>query len=218
MGSPVDELRGELRAADLDERFVAADPIDQFRAWYRDAEAARVDQPEAMVLATAGADGRPAARVVLLRGFDERGFAFYTNLESAKGRDLAENPRAALVFHWREIGRQVRVTGAVVAVPRDDAARYYAARPRGSRIGAWASPQSTVLAGRAELERRLAEAETRFAGSEPPLPPFWGGFRVVVGQLELWQEREARLHDRVRYRRAEDGPVDGPWIVERLAP
>jgi pyridoxamine 5'-phosphate oxidase len=210
---PADQFRDELRAAPLDEHSVAPDPVTQFRAWYADAEAAQVDQPDAMVLATAGTDLLPSARAVLLRGFDERGFAFYTNLESAKARALAENPHAALVFHWREISRQVRATGAVAAVPRDDAARYFASRPRGAQIGAWSSPQSSVLRDRSELERLVAETEARFAGREPPLPPFWGGFVVAIETLELWQARESRLHDRVRYRRA-----DARWIIERLAP
>jgi pyridoxamine 5'-phosphate oxidase len=213
MAGPADRLRDELLAAELDERSVAADPIEQFRAWFRDAESAEVVQPEAMVLATAGLDGLPAARVVLLRGLDERGFAFYTNLESAKAHDLAEHAHAALVFHWREISRQVRVSGSVTPVPRDEAARYYESRPLGSRIGAWASPQSQALPDRADLERRVADVEARFAHEAPPLPPFWGGFIVSVDSLELWQARDSRLHDRVRYRR-----VDGAWVVERLAP
>ena len=215
MADPVDGLREALKAAVLDEREVAADPVTQFRAWYSDAEAAGVDQPEAMVLATAGADGRPSARMVLLRGFDERGFVFYTNHESAKARALAENPYAAIVFHWREISRQVRATGAVTAVTRADAARYFASRPRGAQLGAWSSPQSTVLAGPAELAERVAATEARFEGSEPPLPEFWGGFVVAIETLELWQARDSRLHDRIRYRRATD--ADG-WVIERLAP
>jgi pyridoxamine 5'-phosphate oxidase len=238
MSGQVDVLRDELRAADLDERSVAADPLAQFRAWYRDAEAAQVEQPDAMVLATTDRSGRPSARVVLLRGLDEHGFVFYTNLESDKGRELAENPRASLVFHWREIARQVRVSGGVEAVPRGDADRYFASRPRASRIGAWASPQSAVLTGRSELDRLLADTEARFSGTEPPLPPFWGGFVVAIESLELWQAREARLHDRIRYRRANDGAaaatVTGArqsgeahadatisaatWLVERLGP
>jgi pyridoxamine 5'-phosphate oxidase len=213
MVRPVDELRAELRAAPLDVTTVEPDPLDQFRAWFAEAEAAGVDQPEAMTLATAGADGRPSARVVLLRGLDARGFAFYTHRESEKGVDLRENPRAALVFHWREVMRQVRVTGPVSSVPDDEAATYFASRPLGSRVGAWSSPQSRVLADRAELERLVSETEARFAGVDPSLPPFWGGFVVGVETLELWQSRESRLHDRVRYRRHENA-----WIAERLAP
>jgi pyridoxamine 5'-phosphate oxidase len=187
--------------------------LEQFRTWFAEAQAAGVDQPEAMTLATANADGEPAARVVLLRGVDERGFAFYTNLQSPKGRDLGVRPRAALVFHWKEVTRQVRVTGAVTRVPDAEAAAYYAARPLGSRLGAWASPQSEVIEDRAVLERLVREVESRFGDAEPPLPPFWGGFVVAVETLELWQSRESRLHDRVRY-----GRVGDEWFVERLAP
>ena len=190
-----------------------ADPVEQFRHWYSQAQAARVRQPEAMTLATAAAGRAVSARTVLLRGIDERGFAFYTNFESEKGRELAADPHAALVFHWREQERQVRVVGAVSRVALDEATRYWDDRPRGHRISAWASPQSDVV-DLATLEARVAEVEARFAHEDPPLPPFWGGFRVAVDELELWQGRTDRLHDRVRYRR--DG--SGGWVRERLAP
>jgi pyridoxamine 5'-phosphate oxidase len=165
-----------------------------------------------MTLATA-AGGAVSARTVLLRGVDERGFVFYTNFASAKGRELAADPRAALVFHWREQERQVRVVGAVSRVALDEATHYWDGRPRGHRISAWASPQSEVV-DLATLEARVAEVEARFAHDDPPLPPFWGGFRVGVDELECWQGRQDRLHDRVRYRR--DG--SGAWVRERLAP
>lgn len=171
-------------------------------------------QPEAMTLATATDEGVVSARTVLMRGLDERGVVFYTNFKSAKSADLAANPRAALVFHWREQERQVRVVGAVSRVGRDEATRYWNSRPRGHRISAWASPQSEVV-DRADLVARVAEVETRFAGDDPPpLPPFWGGFVVTIDQLECWQGRPDRLHDRLRYRR--DG--SGTWRRERLAP
>jgi pyridoxamine 5'-phosphate oxidase len=192
---------------------VAADPVVQFRAWYEHALASDVSRPDAMTLATARPDGAVSARTVLMRGVDERGFVFYTNLESAKAADLEANPRAALVFHWRELGRQVRAAGPVSRLDVDEAARYWASRPRGHRLSAWASPQSRVISS-AELEARLADVETRFTGSEPPLPPFWGGYVVGVDELELWQEGPDRLHDRVVYRRA----ADGAFTREQLAP
>jgi pyridoxamine 5'-phosphate oxidase len=197
----------------LDPASVPADPVELFRRWYAQAQAAGVRQPEAMTLATATAGGAVSARTVLLRGVDERGFVFYTNFESAKGRDLAADPHAALVFHWREQERQIRVIGPVTRVALDEATRYWDDRPRGHRISAWASPQSEVI-DLATLEARVAEVEARFAHDDPPLPPFWGGFRVAVDELECWQGRKDRLHDRVRYRR--DG--SGGWIRERLAP
>lgn len=197
----------------LREEDVAADPVAQFRTWFREAEEAGVRLPETMILATASADGAPSARAVLLKGVDERGFAFFTNRESRKGRELAANPRAALVFHWPVLGRQVRVEGRVSAVDDAEAEAYFRTRPRGSRIGAWASPQSSVLASREELGRRVAEAEAAHPGDDVPLPPFWGGYRVEPEAIELWQHRESRLHDRLRYRRH-----GGAWLLERLAP
>ncbi len=189
-----------------------ADPFAQFERWFEEARAAGVRQPEAMTLATSTPGGAVSARTVLLRGFDRRGFVFYTNLESAKALELRDNPRAALVFHWREQERQVRVSGRVEAVSREEAVRYWSTRPRGHRISAWASPQSTVVDSSA-LDARLREVETRFAGVDPPLPPFWGGFRVELEELECWQGRPERLHDRVRWR-----PAAGGWRRERLAP
>jgi pyridoxamine 5'-phosphate oxidase len=197
----------------LDPESVAPDPIAQFRRWYDEAEAAAVVQPDAMTLATATLDGAVSARTVLLRGLDEHGFAFFTNLESAKGGELVANPRAALVFHWRELERQVRVVGPVRRVDDAAATLYWESRPRGHRLSAWASPQSHAV-DRAELDARVAEVEARFVQADPPLPPFWGGFVVGVEQLECWQGRPDRLHDRVRYRT--DG--QGGWLRERLAP
>ena len=191
---------------------VAADPVVQFRAWFDEAVAAGVRQPEAMTLATARPDGAVSARTVLMRGLDARGIAFYTNFESAKAADLAANPRAALVFHWRETERQVRVTGTVSRLSVAESEQYWATRPRGHRIGAWASPQSRVVEP-ALLDARVAEVEREFENTEPPLPPFWGGYLVAIDELELWQGRTDRLHDRVVYRR-----VEGAFVREQLAP
>jgi pyridoxamine 5'-phosphate oxidase len=199
----------------LDVDTVDPDPLHQLARWYDDAQAAGVRQPEAMTITTVTPDGLPAARMVLMRGLDERGIAFYTNLHSAKARDLAQRPYAALVFHWRELERQVRVRGPVTPLTGDEAAAYWATRPRGHRIAAWASPQSEVVE-REDLERRVAEVEARFTGVDPPLPEFWGGYLVAVDELECWQSGTFRLHDRVRYRRDADAPSG--WAVERLAP
>lgn len=200
----------------------APDPLVQFRRWYDEAVAAGVRQPDAMTLATATSDGDVSARTVLLRGpagdwVTAEGFVFYTNLESAKARAIAQNPRAALVFHWREVERQVRVTGSVGRVSDEQAAAYWETRPRGHRISAWASPQSEVVDAEM-LARLVAQAEERFAGTEPPLPPFWGGFVVEPRDFEFWQGRADRLHDRVRYRGGDASGRGGAWVREQLAP
>ena len=192
---------------------VGLDPIEQFRVWLAAAREAGIYEPEAMTLSTADAQGRPSARYVLLRGLDERGFAFYTNYRSAKARDLAANLHAALTFGWLQIHRSVRVEGTVERLPEAESDAYFAGRPRAARISAWASPQSEVISSREELERAVAAVEQRFAGPEIPRPPHWGGFLVRPARIELWQGRSGRLHDRLRYERAGDG-----WRIERLAP
>jgi pyridoxamine 5'-phosphate oxidase len=197
----------------FDERSVDPDPFRQFAAWYADAEVATDDRAAAMVIATATPDGRPSARVVLLRGVDERGFVFFTNYDSRKGVELAENPHAALVFYWPLLDRQVRIEGEVLRTSREESAAYFASRPLGARLGAWASRQSRPLGSREELERELAEIAARFAGGEVPLPDFWGGYRLAPSAIELWQGRPSRLHDRFRYERSPEG-----WRVARLSP
>jgi pyridoxamine 5'-phosphate oxidase len=193
----------------------ATDPFTQFQRWWQDALEARLPQPEAMTLATCTADGKPSARMVLLRGFDERGFVFYTNYQSRKGQELLAHPLAALVLYWEPLDRQVRIEGRVEKTSPDESDLYFQQRPRGSRLGAWASPQSQQLQDREELERLYQEVEERFAGDGPvPRPPDWGGFRVVPAVIEFWQGRPNRLHDRLRFRR-EQGQ---PWTRERLAP
>lgn len=198
----------------LREEDVAADPFHQFDRWLQEALARCSGEPHAMTVATASKDGVPSARVVLLRGFDERGFVFYTNYESQKGRELAENPHAALLFYWPDLGRQVRVVGTVARLSREESEAYFHSRPRGSQLGAWASRQSTVIANRAELEAQLREVEQRFPDGEVPLPPFWGGFRVAPVSIEFWQNQPRRLHDRLRY----SLQPDGTWRLERLSP
>jgi len=189
------------------------DPVVQFRNWFREAEQAGAPQPEAMTLATADRQGRPSARIVLLRGVDERGFVFFTNYTSRKGEELRDNPAAALLFYWPEISRQVRIEGRVA--PLDPAASdtYFAGRPRGSQLGAHASPQSRTIPDRALLERQYDEITRKFANREVPRPGHWGGYRLIPEEIEFWQQGEHRLHDRLRYRRREKG-----WSVERLAP
>jgi pyridoxamine 5'-phosphate oxidase len=202
-------VAGELREEDVD-----PDPIVQFRRWHDEAVAHPVPEPDAMVVASADSTGSPSARVVLLRGLDERGFVFYTGYASRKGRELDANPRAAVLFHWPELHRQVRVTGRVARVTDEESDAYWHNRPRASRISAWASEQSAPIGSRAELERRAADVAARFDDDDVPRPPDWGGFRVVPEELELWQHRDDRLHDRLRYTRT----PDGGWRLDRLQP
>ncbi len=199
---------------ELSESDLPADPIALVRRWYADAQAAGVQQPDAMTLATATADGRPSARAVLLKGIDARGFVFYTNYESRKGRELDANPRAALVLLWLALDRQVRVTGDVARLDPEESDAYFATRPRGSQLGAWASQQSRPLADRADLEQRWQALDQRYGGAAVPRPPHWGGYRVEPDEVEAWQGRSNRLHDRFRYTRTGD---DG-WTHVRLQP
>jgi pyridoxamine 5'-phosphate oxidase len=207
-------IRSEYMARPFTEAEVDRDPIAQFRAWFGEALDAQVPEPTAMTLATAGREGAPSARIMLLKGVDERGFVFYTNYDSRKAGELTESGRAALVFFWVALHRQVRVEGRVERVTDAESDVYFASRPRGSQIGARASIQSHAIASREALEARVREVEAEFEGREVPRPPNWGGFRVVPDAIEFWQGRENRLHDRLRFRR---GP-QGSWALERLAP
>jgi pyridoxamine 5'-phosphate oxidase len=200
----------------LDREDLLDDPVAQFTLWLDDAERAGVPLPNAMALATADGAGRPSVRHVLLRGLDDRGFSFFTNRESRKGRQLAENPHAALVFLWKLLDRQVNVTGVATFLPDDESDAYFASRPRDARIGAWASVQSAVLPGREELDERVRAFEERFAGADVPRPPHWGGYVVRPEAVEFWQGRTHRLHDRFRYTREDAAP--GGWRIERLSP
>lgn len=207
------DLRRDYRARQLSEADVAADPIDQFRRWFDDALAAEILEANAMTLATASPEGRPAARIVLLKGVDHGGFVFFTNYESAKGSDLEANPYACLVCFWPELERQVRITGRAAHVEASESDAYFASRPLDSQHGAWASPQSQVIDSREVIAQRLADVVARHGAGPVPRPPHWGGYRVTPTTIEFWQGRPNRLHDRLRYRR-----VDGAWILERLAP
>jgi pyridoxamine 5'-phosphate oxidase len=206
-------LRREYRSRPLLENEVAADPIAQFAVWFREAVQSEQPDPEAMTLATAAPDGRIAARIVLLKGCDDRGFTFFTNYRSRKSDELASTEQAALTFYWAALHRQVRIEGRVARTPVEESEAYFQTRPRGSQLGAWASPQSEPLRARDELEARLLEIEARFGDGPISCPPFWGGFRLRPDRIEFWQGRENRLHDRILYTWCDDG-----WRISRLAP
>jgi len=212
MKTSIAHLRKDYSLKSLDERDVDADPFTQFATWFEEAIRAEVLEPNAMNLSTVDARGRPAGRIMLLKGVDDRGFVFYTNYGSRKGRDLAAHPAAALTFLWKELERQVRIEGTIEKVDAAESDAYYEVRPLGSRIGAWASPQSEPVENRAWLEKRVEEFAAKY-GEHPPRPPLWGGYRVVPDWLEFWQGRQSRLHDRIAYRLE-----NGRWTLGRLAP
>lgn len=204
---------GQGLATGLPEAAEKADPIELFAVWFEAARESGILLPEAVALATATEDGRPSVRMVLLKDVDERGFVFFTNYDSRKSRELGANPQAALCFHWAVLQRQVRVNGTVTRVGAEESDAYFASRGRGSQLGAWASRQSEPLVERADLERRLAEADARFAGGAVPRPDYWGGYRIEPKAMEFWQGRADRLHDRLVFQRTDDG-----WVTERLNP
>lgn len=206
-------LRREYTHRGLDEATAKPDPLAQFTAWLYEAVDARIVEPNAMVLATADARGRPDARTVLLKDFDERGFVFFTNYQSRKGQELTANPQASLLFVWKELERQVRVDGPVLRVTREESETYFRSRPYEARLGAWASPQSQRVPGRETLETSFAALREKYASQDVPLPPFWGGYRVQPREWEFWQGRPNRLHDRLLYTKSAQG-----WTIQRLAP
>jgi len=213
LNKSIADIRKDYLLHSLNEEDVAADPIDQFARWWNEALNSELTEPNAMTLATSTKDGKPSARIVLLKGLEKNGFVFYTNYNSHKGNELAENPYVALVFFWKEIERQVRIEGKVEKVSADESDAYFLSRPEGSRIGAWASPQSTVIKNRQLLETNVERYTKEFKNSIPR-PPHWGGYRVMPFKIEFWQGRSNRLHDRIQYTKT----AEGSWKVERLAP
>ena len=214
MTADIATLRRNYSRQSLNKTDVLPSPVDQFARWFEEALQSQLPEPNAMTLATADLSARPAVRTVLLKGFDAEGFVFYTNYESSKGNDLAENPQAALLFTWLELERQIRIEGLVEKISREESLEYFQSRPLESQIGAWASPQSRVIADRSVLEARSVELQAEYAGAAVlPLPPFWGGYRLRPDCFEFWQGRESRLHDRICYTQE-----DGRWNIQRLAP
>jgi pyridoxamine 5'-phosphate oxidase len=208
------DLRRDYSLSGLSEKDLSRDPFRQFERWFQEAEAATIPEPNAMVCSLASRDGTPSSRTVLLKGFDGRGFVFYSNHESRKGRELAENPRISLLFPWIALERQVIVEGRVSQLPREESDAYFHSRPRASQLAAWASPQSAVIASRSVLDEAFKTLEAKYAGEEIPMPPHWGGYRAQPVTIEFWQGRHGRLHDRLRYRRESNGT----WAIDRLAP
>lgn len=206
-------LRNEYKQHSLDETTVSANPFHQFQQWFAEVVEAEISEANAMTLATATPEGKPSARIVLLKGMDDTGFVFYTNYESRKGAELAANPQGALLFFWKEIERQIRIEGSIEKVSREESAEYFQSRPEGSRLGAWASHQSTVLANRAAIEEQYAQIAAQYADGNIPLPDYWGGYRLLPHYFEFWQGRSNRLHDRVQYDLTEKG-----WTISRLSP
>jgi pyridoxamine 5'-phosphate oxidase len=215
MSNDFSQARVSYERGELDAASVAADPFAQFGDWFAAALAADLLEPYAMTVATVGIDGQPSARVVLMRGWDERGFVFFTNYESQKGHELAHTPRAALLFYWGPLERQIRIEGSAGRLTPAESDAYFARRPRGHRLSAWASRQSSVVADRAVLEAQMEHFESVYPGDDVPRPDYWGGFRVNPNRFEFWQGRRNRVHDRMLYRKH---PATGAWVIERLAP
>lgn len=208
------DMRIDYSLAGLSEKDLARDPFRQFEKWFQEAEAAKLVEPNAAVLSTATKDGRPSSRMILLKGIDGRGFVFYTNYSSRKGMELESNPHVSFMFPWVALERQVIIEGSVTKVTREESEAYFRIRPRSSQLAAWASSQSTILSGREALEDAMKAVEKKFSGVDAPLPPHWGGFRIIPETVEFWQGRRSRLHDRLRYRRE----PNGSWVIERLSP
>lgn len=225
MSNAIADIRKDYKLASLEEADVASNPIDQFTRWWNEAVASQIDEVNAMTLATVNAAGVPAARIVLLKGYNPNGFIFFTNYESDKGKNLAQNPNAALVFFWKELERQIRIEGTVQKVSAEESDRYFNSRPASSRIGAWASPQSAVIENRLVIEQNVERYSSIFANDSIERPDHWGGYIVKPTSIEFWQGRSSRLHDRIRYKletsdynAATDTRTDANWKIERLAP
>lgn len=207
------DLRNEYTKAELSEADVNSNPIEQFKKWFSEASIAQVPEPNAVSVATVSAEGRPSSRIVLLKGYDESGFVFFTNYESRKGREIIQNPYVSLLFFWPELERQIRIEGKAEKISTKESMNYFFSRPIGSQLGAWASAQSAIIEGRSILEKKMSELKVKFQGKEVPFPAFWGGFKVVPETIEFWQGRKNRLHDRIQFAKTNSG-----WKISRLSP